>query len=238
MLRANFPDNFKFETVKLPNGSAFFFSDPENKFVVVEREKQKVAVEIATLAATPRETAAPAPAVVPIPPAENRMTFFVTSKGPGKGGHLGGLAGADHFCQSLAETVGAGDRIWRAYLSTSYQDKPAVNAGDRIGDGPWFNAKGMLVARGVADLHAGGRLSKETMLDEKGQVIDSTRNEILTGSLPNGTAAVGMNCDNWSSNEDGKAMVGTTENRSAWNSSRTANACSAPVSLFYCFATK
>jgi len=166
------------------------------------------------------------------------MTFFVTSKGPGKGGHLGGLAGADHFCQSLAETVGAGDRIWRAYLSTSYQDKPAVNAGDRIGDGPWFNAKGMLVARGVADLHAGGRLSKETMLDEKGQVIDSTRNEILTGSLPNGTAAVGMNCDNWSSNEDGKAMVGTTENRSAWNSSRTANACSAPVSLFYCFATK
>jgi hypothetical protein len=151
----------------------------------------------------------------------------------------------------LAEAAGAGDRTWRAYLSTSFEDKPAVNAGDRIGSGPWFNAKGALIARGVADLHAGGRLTKENILDEKGQMIsDGARHDVLTGSLPNGTAAVGMNCSNWSSADEGKAMVGhldrqgSGETGSSWNSSPT-NGCSQPAlkatggeGLFYCFAIK
>jgi hypothetical protein len=250
MLRANFPDKFKVETAKLPNGSTFYFSDPESKFVVFEREKEKekTLIDLVTLAATKadKDTAA----TVPIPPAENRMTFFVTSKAPGKGGHLGGLAGADRHCQTLAEAVGAGDRTWRAYLSTSFQDKPAINAGDRIGSGPWYNAKGMLIARGVADLHTASRLSKATALDEKGQPVpDTTR--ILTGTLPNGTAAVGMTCNNWSSEEEGKAMVGQVpaqpggDKASPWNSTQPTNSCSQQAlkaagsdPVFYCFALR
>jgi len=239
MLRANFPDNFKFDTTKLSNGSVFYFSDPENKVVVFERDKQKVVIDLSTLSASkPKET------VAPIPTAENRMSFFVTSKSPGKGGHLGGLAGADRHCQALAESAGVGDMTWRAYLSTSFQDKAAINAGDRIGDGPWYNAKRMLIARGPSDLHSGPRLSSEPALDEKGQPIDLSRHEILTGSLPNGTAAIGLNCNNWSS-EDGKAMAGSIESRSSWNSGRPTNGCSQQTlkassgeGLLYCFAIR
>ena len=236
MLRANFPDNFKFETAKLPDGSMFYFSDPESKFVVFEKAKQKTLIDLTTLSAKPEV----AKEAAPIPPAANRMTFFVTSKGVGNGGHLGGLAGADRHCQALAEAAGAGDRTWHAYLSTSFQDKPAINAGDRIGTGPWFNSKGMLVARGVADLHTSNRISKENALDEKGQPI-SDPNRVLTGSLPNGTAAVGMNCNNWSSGADGKAIVGGINGQSG----QTTNGCSqqnlkdlASDGLFYCFAIK
>jgi hypothetical protein len=236
MLRANFPDNFKLETAKLPDGSMFYFSDPESKFVVFEKAKQKTLIDLATLSAKPEPTKEAAP----IPPAANRMTFFVTSKGAGNGGHLGGLAGADRHCQALAETSGAGDRTWRAYLSTSFQDKPAINAGDRIGTGPWFNSKGMLVARGVADLLTSNRISKETALDEKGQPV-SDPNRILTGTLPNGTAAVGSNCNNWSSATDGKALVGGVNGQSG----QTTNGCSqqnlrdsGSDGLFYCFAIK
>ena len=236
MLRANFPDNFKFETAKLPDGSMFYFSDPESKFVVFEKAKQKTLIDLTTLSAKPEV----AKEAAPIPPAANRMTFFVTSKGVGNGGHLGGLAGADRHCQALAEAAGAGDRTWHAYLSTSFQDKPAINAGDRIGTGPWFNSKGMLVARGVADLHTSNRISKENALDEKGQPI-SDPNRVLTGSLPNGTAAVGMNCNNWSSGADGKAIVGGINGQSG----QTTNGCSqqnlkdlGSDGLFYCFAIK
>ena len=236
MLRANFPENFKFETAKLPDGSMFYFSDPESKFVVFEKAKQKTLIDLTTLSAKPEV----AKEAAPIPPAANRMTFFVTSKGAGNGGHLGGLAGADRHCQALAEAVGAGDRTWHAYLSTSFQDKPAINAGDRIGTGPWFNSKGMLVARGVTDLHTSNRISKETALDEKGQPI-SDPDRVLTGSLPNGTAAVGMNCNNWSSGADGKAIVGGINGQSG----QTTNGCSqqnlkdsGSDGLFYCFAIK
>src|SRR5262245_46401418 len=237
MLRANFPENFKFETAKLADGSMFYFSDPENKFVVFERAKQKTLIDLTTLSAKPEATKEAAP----IPPAANRMTFFVTSKGVGNGGHLGGLAGADRQCQALAEAAGAGDRIWRAYLSTSFQDKPAINAGDRIGTGPWFNSKGLLVARGVADLHSSNRITKDNALDEKGQPIaDANRQAILTGTQANGTAAVGMNCNNWSSPTDGKAVVGSLGG--GWNSGSPSNGCSQQnlqethsAGLFYCF---
>lgn len=236
MLRANFPENFKLETAKLPDGSMFYFSDPESKFVVFEKAKQKTLIDLTTLSAKPEV----AKEAAPIPPAANRMTFFVTSKGAGNGGHLGGLAGADRHCQALAEAAGAGDRTWHAYLSTSFQDKPAINAGDRIGTGPWFNSKGTLVARGVTDLHASNRISKENALDEKGQPI-SDPSRVLTGSLPNGTAAVGMNCNNWSSGADGKATVGGINGQSG----QTTNGCSqqnlkdsGSDGLFYCFAIK
>src|SRR5439155_3997894 len=125
-----------------------------------------------------------------IPPAENRMSFFVTSKGMGNGAHLEGLAGADRHCQSLAAAAGGGDRTWRAYLSTSFEGQPAVNAADRIGHGPWYNAEGMLIAHGPAELHSHGRLNKETALNEKGEPIGDA--DILTGTQPNGTAAVDM----------------------------------------------
>lgn len=245
MLRASFPDKFKFETAKLANGATFYFSDPESKFVVFERENQKVLIDLTTISVASKTEKDV------IPPPENRMSFFVASKGLGKGGHLEGLAGADRQCQALAEAVGAGDRTWRAYLSTSFQGQPAVNAGDRIGSGPWYNAKGMLIARGVADLHSAGRINKDTALTEKGEKISAAAHEILTGSLPNGSAAVDMNCNNWTSSNEGKALVGHVdrqgegENGTSWNSARPANGCSQESlratggeGLFYCFAVK
>src|SRR4051794_30630251 len=103
----------------------------------------------------------------------NPMSFFVTSVNPGKGGDLGGLAGADRFCQSLATSAGAGNKTWRAYLSAAAADgQPAVNARDRIGTGPWTNAKGVVVATSVADLHsANAKVGKDTSLTEKGEVV-------------------------------------------------------------------
>jgi hypothetical protein len=120
------------------------------------------------------------------------MSFFVTSAGPGKGADLGGLAGADAHCQQLAQSVGAGGKTFHAYLST--QGPGAVNARDRIGKGPWMNAKGVVVAASVADLHSdSNKLSKENNLSEKGEVINGrgdkpNRHDILTGSQPDGTA--------------------------------------------------
>src|SRR6202011_5869173 len=122
-------------------------------------------------------------------------TFFVTSVGIGNGANLGGLAGADNYCQSLAQAAGAGTKTWRAYLSTQAADgKPAVNARDRIGKGPWQNSKGVVVAKDVADLHsAGTNLPKQTALSEKGDVINGrgdtpNRHDVLTGSQADGTA--------------------------------------------------
>jgi len=141
--------------------------------------------------------------------ATNTMSFFVTSVGSGKGADLGGLAGADGHCQSLAQAAGAGGRTWRAYLSTQGKDGvPTVNARDRIGKGPWYNAKGELIARDVDHLHsAGNNVTKQTALNEKGQVVagrndqPANRHDILTGSRADGTAFAAadpdLTCGNW-----------------------------------------
>ena len=245
MLRASFPDRFGFYSTRLADGSAFHFSDPESEYAVFERAEKKFLIDLVALTAEPEEL---------LPPPANRMTFFLTSEGPGSGGHLEGPAGADRHCQSLAEAVAAGDRTWRAYLSTSFRGQPAINAGDRIGTGPWYNAKGTLVARGVADLHSGNRLTKQTMLNEKGEMVNGrgdepNRHDILTGSLPDGTAAVDMNCDNWTSSGEGSALVGhhdregSGDSGSSWNSAHPSRGCSQEDlrasggdGLFYCFA--
>jgi len=189
------------------------------------------------------------------------MSFFITSANPGQGGNLGGLAGADAQCQRLAGGVGAGGRTWRAYLSTTAAaGRPAVNARDRIGPGPWVNAKGVTVATSVADLHsAGARLGKDTSLTEKGEAVPGygdavNRHDILTGSQPNGTFIAGevnSTCANWTSSDAGAAMVGhhdrTGLDESApaksWNSSHQTKGCSADAlkstggaGAFYCFA--
>jgi hypothetical protein len=145
-------------------------------------------------------------------------TFFTTSNGIGNGANLGGIAGADNHCQTLAQAAGSGAKTWRAYLSTQAADgKPAVNARDRIGKGPWQNAKGVVVAKDVADLHgAANNLTKQTALSEKGDVINGrgdtpNRHDVLTGSQADGTAfAAGEDrtCKNWTSSTQGSAMVG------------------------------
>jgi hypothetical protein len=146
------------------------------------------------------------------------MTFFITSAGPGKGGDLGGIEGADRHCQSLAQAAGAGSRTWRAYLSTqSAGGTQAINARDRIGRGPWRNAKGEAIAQSVDDLHgANNKISKQTALNEKGEPVNGrgdtpNRHDILTGSQPDGRAfAAGddRTCGNWTKSTQGAAMVG------------------------------
>ncbi len=177
------------------------------------------------------------------------MTFFLTSVGPGNGANLGGLAGADRHCQMLAEAAGAGDRTWRAYLSTQGPD--AVNARDRIGQGPWHNAHGELVGQNFDQLHSyQHRITIRTALTENGSVVPGggyspNRHDILTGSKPDGTAFAGsedMTCQNWTSSDTGKAKVGHHD-RAAWNSAHDSRGCSQEVlrgtggdGLFYCFA--
>ena len=145
------------------------------------------------------------------------MSFFVTSVPVGDGGNLGGLAGADAHCQTLATAVDAGTRTWHAYLSTQARPgKPAVNARDRIGKGPWQNFKGETIAKNVADLHSdNNKINNDTGLSEKGDVINVSggpnRHDILTGSKPDGTAFPpdkDMTCKNWTSSTDGAAMMG------------------------------
>jgi len=149
---------------------------------------------------------------------QSEMTFFVTSVGSGKGADLGGLEGADKHCQALAAAAGAGGRTWRAYLSASAADgKPAVNARDRIGKGPWQNAKGVAIAKSVEELHGANNLNKETGLTEKGAKVNGrgdtpNMHDILTGSQPDGTASPGdpdRTCGNWTKGgSEGAAMVG------------------------------
>jgi hypothetical protein len=193
-------------------------------------------------------------------PGSGPMGFFVTSAGPGKGADLGGLAGADAHCQALAEAAGAGKRIWRAYLSTSaVAGSPAVNARDRIGKGPWFNAKGDRIAADVDQLHAANNITKATALTEKGLPINgagSTPNlhDILTGSRLDGTAfspTPNLSCGNWTQSGDGAAMIGHHDRTGlvtdAWalsrNTSHQTRGCSPDAlkstgggGLFYCFA--
>jgi hypothetical protein len=147
-------------------------------------------------------------------------SFFVTSNGIGNGGNLGGLAGADNHCQTLAQAAGAGARTWRAYLSTQAADgAPAVNARDRIGKGPWKNSKGAVIAKDVAELHGANNINKETALTEKGGTVNGygdspNRHDILTGSQPDGTAFAGPDdrtCKNWTSSTQGAAMVGHSD---------------------------
>jgi hypothetical protein len=195
------------------------------------------------------------------PNAPQSMRFFVTSVGSGKGGDLGGLAGADAHCQSLAAAVGAGARTWHAYLSTqATAGAPAVNARERIGDGPWYNAKATLIARDLAELHGTNMLTKQTALTEKGAVVNGrgdtpNMHDILTGSQPDGKAFPpnkDMTCKNWSSSTDGAAMLGHSDRAGltddprgqSWNSSHPSRDCSQDglkstggAGLFYCFAT-
>lgn len=188
------------------------------------------------------------------------LSFFITSKGSGDGANLGGLAGADKICQQLATAAGAGHRQWRAYLSAGALDgKPAVNARDRIGKGPWRNAAGVEVAKNVADLHgAESRLSKALSITETGQVVNGrgdtpNRHDILTGSNADGTAFAGADksCRNWTSNGEGAARVGHHDRQgggdsaTSWNSAHDSRGCgqtalqaSGGDGLFYCFAAK
>jgi len=147
-------------------------------------------------------------------------SFFVTSTGIGNGGNLGGLAGADNHCQTLAQAAGIGAKTWRAYLSTQAADgQPAVNARDRVGQGPWQNSKGVVIAKDVADLHGSNNINKETALTEKGETVNGygdkpNRHDILTGSQSDGTAFSGPDdrtCKNWTSSTQGAAMLGHTD---------------------------
>ena len=189
----------------------------------------------------------------------NSLSFFITSTNPGKGADLGGLAGADAHCAALGKAAGAGNRVWRAYLSTAGADgKPGVNAKDRIGAGPWFNAKGVQVAANVADLHSDtNKLSKENSLNEKGEVNNGrgdtpNRHDILTGSNLDGTAATAT-CSNWTNGAQGGggAQVGHHDrqgggqNPTSWNSAHATPGCSIEElrkvggeGFFYCFAAK
>ena len=193
------------------------------------------------------------------------MSFFVTSVGKGDGANLGGLAGADAHCLKLAQAAGAAKKAWRAYLST--QGSGAVNARDRIGQGPWYNFKGDMIAQNLSHLHgdsleearAGNRIYFNTALTETGREVnghdngpdiskpgEANRHDILTGSQPDGrtyTDDKDHTCKNWTSNKDGSAQLGH-HNRVAWNSAHPSRSCSQPdlvatggAGLMYCFAT-
>ena len=193
---------------------------------------------------------------------QQQMSFFITSVGPGKGADLGGLEGADRHCQQLAQAVGAGARVWHAYLST--QGANPVNAKDRIGRGPWMNAKGVVIAKDVAELHGANNLTKQTALTEKGEVNNGrgdtpNRHDILTGTQADGIAFTGADdrtCKNWTSSTQGAAMLGHSDRMGlrdddasrSWNSSHPSSGPDGGCSqadlrstggdgLLYCFAT-
>jgi hypothetical protein len=203
------------------------------------------------------------PLAAPAQAQQAGMTFFVTSAGPGKGADLGGLAGADAHCASLAQAAGSTGKTWHAYLST--QGAGAVNARDRIGSGPWQNAKGVTIAKSVDDLHSdANNLTKQTALSEKGDVINGrgdqpNRHDILTGSTPEGRAFPAdkdMTCKNWTSSTQGSAMLGHSDRQGlrddapskSWNSAHPSRGPDGGCSqadlrstggdgLLYCFAT-
>jgi hypothetical protein len=189
------------------------------------------------------------------------MSFFVTSTNPGKGADFGGLAGADRYCQALATSAGAGSRTWRAYLSASAMPgSPSVDARDRIGNGPWRNLKGDVIATGVANLHSdANNLTKQTALTERGSTISGrgdpvNLHDMLTGSSPDGRAVndgKDNTCGNWTKSGDGSALVGHHDRMGlrddapskSWNSSHATQGCSLDAlkktgggGLLYCFA--
>ena len=193
---------------------------------------------------------------------KSQTSFFVTSANPGKGGDLGGLAGADALCTSLATAAGFGDKGWKAYLSTQATGgAQAVNARDRIGNGPWVNSKGVVVAYNSAELHGTNNLNLQTALTDKGTMVSvrpgPNHHDIMTGSAPDGTALPpgrDATCNNCTSGGQGGAMVGHVDRTGinpnpianiSWNSSHITPGCSMPdlarvggAGLFYCFATK
>jgi hypothetical protein len=187
------------------------------------------------------------------------MTFFITSHGPGKGGDLGGLRGADAHCQTLAKAEGAGDHTWRAYLSTAASGgRPAVNARDRIGNGPWYNGEGNRIALNLDELHRGtNAIDKENAVTERIDPINGVgdtpnQHDILTGSRPDGTAfpsGTDLTCADWTSSGAGRAQVGhhdrqgQGEGSKSWNSAHASRGCSQAdlqatggAGLLYCFA--
>jgi hypothetical protein len=189
----------------------------------------------------------------------NSMSFFITSVGSGDGANLGGLAGADAHCAALAGAVGAGGKTWAAYLSTQASgNQAAVNARDRIGSGPWYNAKGVMIAENVAQLHSESALTgKENSLTEAGNLVNGrgdtpNTHDILTGSQIDGTAFpsdTDLTCNNWTSNSAGSAQVGHHDrqgggaNPTSWNSAHGSRSCSQEDLIatggngyFYCFA--
>ena len=200
----------------------------------------------------------------PAPAQQQPMSFFVTSVGLGNGANLGGLAGADRHCQTLAAAAGAGTKTWHAYLSTSASGgQAAVNARDRIGSGPWYSAKGAKIAQNVGDLHGdtidqarlGNNINKTTALSEKGEPINGVgdtpnRHDILTGSQPDGRAytdGADHTCGNWTSGAAGTAQLGhhdrTGGGNTSWNSTHPSRGCSQEnlvatggAGLLYCFA--
>lgn len=194
--------------------------------------------------------------------APKKMSFFVTSAGMGKGADLGGLAGADKHCQSLAQAAGAGNRTWRAYLSTSASGGArAVNARDRIGRGPWHNAKGELIANNIEDLHQSANLTKQTAITEKGAIVNGrgdtpNMHDMLTGSDSQGRAfpsGIDTTCGNWTRSGEGSAQLGHSDRlglredvaAKSWNHTHPSIGCSQDAlrrtggaGMFYCFAAK
>jgi hypothetical protein len=198
------------------------------------------------------------------PAQQSAMSFFVTSAGPGNGADLGGLAGADRQCQQLAQAAGAGSHTWHAYLSAQAADgQPAVNARDRIGRGPWQNAKGVVVAKDLDELHGANNLTKQTALSEKGDIVNGrgdtpNKHDALTGTMPDGKAFPAgddKTCHNWTSSTQGTAIVGHIDRQGlrdddasrSWNSSHPSRGPDGGCSqadlrstggdgLFYCFA--
>ena len=204
-------------------------------------------------------------AVGPASAQSANTTFFVTSKGVGNGANLGGLAGADNHCQTLAQAAGFGaPKTWHAYLSTQAADgKPAENARDRIGKGPWQDVKGVVIAKDVAELHGTNNINKQTALTEKGEVVNGygdqpNRHDMLTGSQPDGTAfgpETDRTCKNWTSSTQGAAMLGHSDlngppgnpTAKSWNTAHPSRGPDGGCSqndlkstggdgLFYCFA--
>ena len=218
-----------------------------------------------TLAAAASAQAQQAPTQPPPPPPQP-MSFFVTSVGLGDGANLGGLAGADTHCQTLAQAAGAGNRTWRAYLSQTAAPATGtlpVNARDRVGSGPWFNAKGVIIAANVDELHGDSQrdrnnIRKPIALNEKGEIVPGSGDtpnihDILTGSDSHGRALIGRpdvtTCGNWTSNAAGSATVGHHDrlggSNSSWNAVHLTNGCSQQnlvstggAGLFYCFAAQ
>ncbi|HLH96303.1 MAG TPA: lectin [Xanthobacteraceae bacterium] len=212
---------------------------------------------VAVIGASPALAQAPGPQPFP-------MSFFVTSVGLGRGGDLGGLAGADAHCQRLAEAVGSTGKIWHAYLSTQARPgQAAINARDRIGNGPWHNSKHLPIAADLAELNGdtielarlGSNLFKQSALNEKGEIINGVgdtpnMHDILTGSQTDGRAytdAADHTCNNWTSSGPGSAQVGHSDRigagNTSWNSAHATRGCSQDdlkatggAGLFYCFA--
>lgn len=194
------------------------------------------------------------------PALQQDMSFFITSAGSGNGANLGGIEGADRHCATLAEAAGVRGKTWHAYLSQqAVGGKPAINARDRIGKGPWKNVKGVVVATSVDDLHSdNNKLSKENSLTEKGTMVNGrgdtpNTHDILTGSTPDGRVsndAGDSTCSNWTSNaESGSALLGHHDrqgggaNPTSWNSAHASRGCgqgnlqaTGGAGLFYCFA--